>query len=82
VPLLLYGLVYPWHFMVPVALLSLSESPVAAETGLFITVLAFRAPVNVLKFLLAAMGAVFVHYGANRIFPASRLLAWWNRPRA
>jgi hypothetical protein len=55
VPLCLTGLLLPWHFIIPLSLLLLSERPVAIWTVMFLTLVALRSATTVVEMLFLAM---------------------------
>ncbi len=61
VPLTLTGLLYPWHLIIPLAFLFLSEASWAGGAVLYIALVGFYAPLNVL--VLGLVAGLFVGGG-------------------
>ena len=80
VPLTLTGLLYPWHFIIPLVFLFLNETPLAGAMVLFIALIGFYAPLRVLTFVVAAALFVAGWYILRWAYPQMthrpRLLAW------
>jgi hypothetical protein len=70
VPLCLTGLLLPWHFMVPLALLMLNERRVARWVMMFITLLVLRSATTVLELLVMA-----------GLFGLGGWIIWWANAR-
>ncbi|HVQ43445.1 MAG TPA: hypothetical protein VMT30_00560 [Candidatus Saccharimonadia bacterium] len=80
VPLCLTGVLLPWHFMLPITLLLLSDKRIAKMGVLFFTFLVMRSAVSVLELLITAvvvmMGYLIVREVYHRLSEPRGLLLW------